>query len=86
LSLEPIICLSVLESGVHAPFNLDLDVDISASRVRIGTDFFMRFPGERAQFCLREALLKFHRKTKSAAVARTDTDICGDTSFVELAT
>jgi hypothetical protein len=46
----------------------------------------MRFPGERAQFCLREALLKFHRKTKSAAVARTDTDICGDTSFVELAT
>lgn len=57
---------------------VDPYVHVSASSVRIGTDFLMRFPSERVQFRLREALvldMKPHGETKPAALAWANADI-----------
>jgi hypothetical protein len=60
-----------------------LDVDISASGVRIGTDLFVGFPSERVQLRLRKVFvfnMKLHSKTKPATVAWANADIRSNAS------
>jgi hypothetical protein len=60
-----------------------LDVDISASGVRIGTDLFVGFPSERVQLRLRKVFvfnMKLHSKTKPAKVAWANADIRSNAS------
>ena len=60
--------------GRSGALHVDPYIYVSAGSVRIGTDFLMRFPSERVQFRLREALvldIKSDRKTEPAAVAWT---------------
>jgi hypothetical protein len=51
---------SCSKEGVLGALDLELNVDVAARRVRVGTDLLMCVPGERRKLRLREALVLDH--------------------------
>src|SRR5712692_3596489 len=72
------MCISL--EGLTAN-DLEGDVDVAARGMRVGADLFVRFPGERDELGLRNALVldaHLHREAETAGFARADRHGAGD--------
>src|SRR5262249_46258525 len=64
--------------------DLQLDIDIAARRVRVGTDLFVRLLDGRGDFAFRETPIldrQLHGQAEAAALARPDRHRAGDFRF-----